>query len=303
MYPLALVEGTDADRAEGSAFFAMVVATRLEHACQCPPGGVGAAGVPIWAPSILKYVLDRPHHDLYKYAVHGEAPPLTTPQTRAELSAATKEGMDKMSKDAKKRDAAGKQKGSAKSGVYQPGKANINCSTKDSVLARLCAYRYALFIFEALECIRDSRKPAQWAAQRLSRARLQRVGDAGLTCYEFECVLPEEKKKGIQGFDIEGFKYERPEGTRGTSHVGDWVVDTQRGDFAVYDVAVALDLFGENERPPALPWVAPANAPTAVKALIARALAWSPLASQPSPPPAKKPRSEPRRSARLKTVQ
>ena len=86
----------------------------------------------------------------------------------------------------------------------------------------------------------------------------------------------------------------------GPPHLWDWAINTQRGLFPAYDVAVAMDLVREGERAPKLPWPGPTKAPAEVKALIARALEWSPPASEPSPPPAKKQRSgQPRRSKRL----
>ena len=154
------------------------------------------------------------------------------------------------------------------------------------------------------ECLRDNRAPASWAAGILNRTRLGRVKRAGLEDGYFVTDLPEEKEKGLQRFYVEGYVITKERGHCAT-HVHDYQIATQRGCFDAHSVAVALRLFGENERPPALPFY-PRQAPVAVKELIERALAWSPPASEPSPPPAKKPRSAakksgpPRRSARLK---
>ena len=274
VHVVAHVEGKDADRGEGSAFEAMLIATGFKHACQCPMRGVGETGLQVWAPGPLKTVLADPQHDLHKFARAGIAPPLTTPQSSEERSKSTKEGMANMGPDARKRQAAGQEKGRAKHGVGACGQENWSTKKKAAQLARYHGYPYFLFIAEALECIRDKRDPAAWARSKLTKARLKRVADAGLAQFEFWTVLPTEEKKGVQGFDIEEFLVVKPDGILST-HVSDYQIETQRGPFPPYDVAVALGLFRATERPPKLPWGAPRYAPAAVNALIARAVAWS----------------------------
>ena len=295
--PVGIVKAADRKIAEGGIFGAQLIVTGHTYVGQCPMAGVPAT-LTSWAPDVADSILANPDHDLYQHALNGTPPPLTTAATSEEISAATKEGRKSMSAAAKKGEADNRAKCRQKHGCGLPGKRHRSCSTRVAVLAQLKGFTYILFIAEALECIRDKRDPAAWAAKKLTKRLLKRVADAGLAKFEFWTVLPEEEEEGVQGFDIEGFELTKEEGTIGTCHVWDWVVHTQRGPFPVYDVAVALKIFGENERPPKLPF-APGKTrpPPAVKALIERALAWSP--PQLSPPPAKKPRGEPRRSARL----
>jgi hypothetical protein len=300
--PLGIVNHSDRCIGEGGVFGAQLIATGHKYVGQCPMGGVPAT-LTSWAPDVADAILANPDHDLYQHALNGTPPPLTTTATSEEISAATKKGKKNMSAGAKKREADNLAKYRQKHGCGMPGKQHRSCSTEVAVLAQTKGFTYTLFIAEALECIRDKRDPAEWAKPKLTKRLLKRVADAGLAQFEFWTVLPEEEEKGVQGFDIEGFELTKEEGTLGTCHVWDWVVHTQRGPFPVYDVSVALKFFGANERPPKLPWGRgglPSEAPAAVNALIARALAWSPPASQPSPPPAKKQRSgQPRRSKRL----
>ena len=299
VHVVAHVEGKDSDRGESSAFEAMLIATGFRHACQCPMRGVGETGLQVWAPGPLKTVLADPQHDLHEYARKGIAPPLTPPQSREEMSASVKEGKKNMSAAAKKREDAGRKKGGDKSGCGLPGKENLQHSTKPSVLARLRGFSCLVHLAEARECIQLNRKPAPWAEGFLKPKLLKSVAKAGLAKDEFWTVLPEEKEEGVQGFDIEGFRFTKEEGHIGGPHLWDWVVDTQRGPFPVWDVADALGLVSEGKPAPKPRWWMQ-QAPRAVKELIDRALAWTPPASEPSPPPAKKPRSAPpRRSGRL----
>ena len=139
---------------------------------------------------------------------------------------------------------------------------------------------------------------APWAEKKLTPAKLERVKAAGLDEYYFLDRLT--KGSQLELFDIERFVVNKTEGARGT-HTCDFYVDTQRGEFPTYDVAVALKIFGKKERVPAFPWTHSgfSSAPASVKQLIEWGIAWRPPAAQPSPPTTKKPRSEPRRSARF----
>ena len=299
--PMAIVKAEDRCLGEGSLFGAMVHATGYHLVGQCTMPGAPD----VWAPNVRELVLADDAHDLFECARLGVAPPMMAPQSSEERSKSTKEGKKNMSVDAKKREADFLAKCRKKHGCGMPGKQHRACSTEVAVLAQTKGFTYTLFIAEALECIRDKRDPAAWANKKLTKRLLKRVADAGLAQFEFWTELPEEKDEGVQGFDIEGFELTKDKDkTQRGAHVWDWVVHTQRGPFPVYDVSVALRIFGENEAVPKLPWGAGVhNAPVAVKELIERALAWSPPASEPSPPPAKKPRARaapPRRSSRLK---
>ena len=294
--PMAIVKPEDRCLGEGSLFGAMVYATGYHLVGQCTMSGAPD----VWAPDVLEYVLADEDHPLHEYAKKGIAPPLMAGKSREEMSGLIKEGLANMSDDSKKRCAAARQK----SGVGLPGEAHRSKSTEVDVLAKQRGFTYFILIAELHECLRDNRAPASWAAGILNRTRLGRVKRAGLEDGYFVTDLPEEKEKGLQRFYVEGYVITKERGHCAT-HVHDYQIATQRGCFDAHSVAVALRLFGENERPPALPFY-PRQAPVAVKELIERALAWSPPASEPSPPPAKKPRSAakksgpPRRSARLK---
>ena len=274
--PMAIVKPEDRCLGEGSLFGAMVYATGYHLVGQCTMPGAPD----VWAPDVLEYVLADEDHPLHDYAKKGIAPPLMAPKSLEEMSGLIKEGIANMSDDAKKSHAAAR-------------------------LPQERGFTYFALIAEAHECVRDKRSPESWAAGVLNRTRLGRVKRAGLEDGYFVTDLPEEEEKGLQRFYVEGYVITKECGHWGT-HVHDYQIATQRGCFDAHSVAVALRLFGENERPPALPFRFPSKAPVAVKQLIERALAWSPPASEPSPPPAKKPRSAakksgpPRRSARLK---
>jgi len=290
--PVAIVEHTDRCLGEGGLYGAMVHATGYHLVGQCVMAGAPDA----WAPGPLATVLANPKHDLYEYAVKGVAPPLMAPLSREEFSELTKEGMDNMSPAARKRMLAAYQK----SGVGVPGQENYANQETAAHLARQRGFSCFAHLVEARECIQLNRKPSPWAEGFLKPKLLKSVAKAGLDKDEFWTVLPTEKKKGVQGFDIEGFRFTKEEGTKGAPHLWDWVVDTQRGPFPVWDVADALGLVSEGKPAPKLPWRWGSGAPFAAKELIERALAWSPPASEPSPPPAKKLRAAPpRRSTRL----
>ena len=296
VHVVAHVEGVDADKGEGHAFEAMVIATGLKHACQCPPPGVPPTNLRVWAPAPLEAVLANSQHELYKYAVARIPPPLIAPPSSEEMSRLTKEGLADMSADAQRRFADGQKKYREKTGVGLRGKDNYGSKNEAEQLSRLRSYSCWVHLLEARECVQLNRKPAWWAAEVLTPAVLKRVAKAGLKKDEFWTVLPTEEEKGVQGFDIEKFIDAKLDGHRG-AHVSDHQIETQRGPFPTWDVAVAVKLFREDERPPKPPFKK-SYAPRVVKDLIERALAWSPPASEPSPPPAKKPRS--RRSARAK---
>ena len=150
------------------------------------------------------------------------------------------------------------------------------------MLAQLKGYTYFVFILEDGSASRTSASPAV-VRGRIEAQGAQGVAKAGLDKDEFWTVLSTEKKRGVQGFDIEKFLVVKPDGVRDMS---DYRIETQSPS---YDVAVAL-LPGENERPPKLPWVSPSLRPVAVKA-IARALAWAPPGRSPRRHQPKKPRS------------
>ena len=294
---VALVEGVNADEGEGCGYEGMLIATGLMYACQCVPGGVSrTTRLALWAPEVLEVVLADEKHHLHEYAKQGIAPPLMAPKPSEERSKLAKEALANISPAARKRMHAGGKKGYEKSGTGLRGKENLTNSTKLPVVSRYGGYASFVLIAEALECIQHKRKPASWAAGKLTPAVLKRLAKAGLADTDFgPCfvtVLPEEEKKGRQLFCIEGFRFEKEGGTMGPPHLWDWTLDTQRGAFPAYDVAVALSLVREGERAPKLPWGPPSWAPVEVTELIDRALAWSP--PQPSPPPTKKPRSAPR---------
>ena len=307
VFPMAIVEPEDRCIGEGSLYGAQVHATGFRLVGQCLMVGAPDA----WAPDVRDYVLADKDHRLFEYARLGIAPPLMAPQSSQEMSGLVKEGLANMSDDARERQKKGQTKGCAASGTSLRGDKNLTNQKTIGQLARYGGFPSFVLLFEALECTQLNRKPAPWAKGYLKPKLLKRVAKAGLADTDFgPCfvtVLKEEKKLGRQLFCIEGFRFAKEEGTMGPAHVSDFKIETQRGPFPPYDVAVALDLVREGERAPKLPWP-PALAPDEVKALIARAEAWSPPASEPSPapvsepspPPAKKLRAAPpRRSTRL----
>ena len=119
------------------------------------------------------------------------------------------------------------------------------------MLAKVGGRSYLLYILEALQCLVHKRDPAPWAEKKLTPAKLERVKAAGLDEYYFLDRLT--KGSRLELFDIERFVVNKTEGARGT-HTWDFYVDTQRGEFPTYDVAVALKIFGKKERVPAFPW-------------------------------------------------
>ena len=296
--PVALVKAEDRCLGEGGLYGAVAHSTGVQYLGQCSPPGAPD----VWAPDVLDVVLKDEDHPLHEYALAGVAPPMMAPKAREEMSSLIKEGKKNMSAAAKKREEAGRKQ----SGVGLPGKENYSTKKDTEQISRNGSYKHFLFCFEALQCVQHKRKPASWAKGKLTATMLKRLAKAGLADEDFgPCfvtTLKEEKSKGRQLFCIEGFKATKPASARG-AHIWDFIIETQRGPFPVYDVNVALGLFRENEMPPELPWTRPRFAPAEVKALIEQALAWSPPASEPSPPPAKKPRAAakgPRRSTRLK---
>ena len=305
--PMAIVKPEDRCLGEGSLFGAMVYATGYHLVGQCTMPGAPD----VWAPDVLADVLADEHHPLHEYAKKGVAPPLIAPKPREEMSRLTKEGKKNQSADATKREREGGKKGSATSG-FVPGAENYSTKKGTEQNSRNGSYSCLIHLAEALECMQLKREPATWAKGVLKPKVLKRIKEAGLANKtfgpSFVTVLPGEEEKGPQLFCIEGFQHTKEEGTMGGPHVWDWAVLTQRGPFPTYDVAVALCLVRKGERAPTPPWgppTGPSRAPAVVKALVERALAWSPPAPEPSPPLAKKPRSAakksgpPRRSARL----
>jgi hypothetical protein len=271
-FPMALVNAEDRCLGEGGLYGAQVHSTGFELVGQCVMQGAPDG---TWAPDVLKYVLADERHDLYAYAKAGVAPPLMAPKSREEMGALVKDGLANMSDDARERMKKGNKKGGLKSGVARPGKEHMSNSTEDFVLAKTKGFTYFAYVAEAHECIRDKRPPAPWAAETLTPEVLKRVAKAGLADGYFVTDLPEEQEKGQQRFYIEGYVTTRGTDERGHhgTDVRDYEIVTQRGPFDAHSVAVGLRLFGENERPPNLP--CPRDAPRAVKALVARALAWS----------------------------
>ena len=270
--PIALVEDVNAELAEGSAFQAEIIATGLKYVCQCPPAGASDTDLEIWAPEPLAMVLANPKHDLYQYAVQRIAPPLTPPLISEERSEVIKEGLANMTQATKNRRDAGALKGSLKAG-YVAGEAHLNCQAKAEVQARLGGYSAFVHVLEARECIQHNREPAPWAAGFLKPEVLERAREAGLWKDEFVTILPTEESRGYQIFCIEAFEILRPSHSKST-HVWDYIMRTQRGEFPAYDVAVGVGLWDEDERPPAI--FMPSHAPDSVNSMIARALNWSP---------------------------
>ena len=270
--PMALVKAEDRCLGEGGLYGAQVYSTGFKLVGQCLMQGAPDA----WAPSARDVVLADEDHPLHEYALRGVAPPLTAPLAREAMSGLVKEGLANMSDDARERQKKGAAKGRKKHGVGLAGEGNYAKQENTAQNARFGSYTCFLLVWEALECIQDKRPPAPWAAGcGLTPAVLKCVAKAGLADGYFVTDLPEEPKKGFQRFYIDGFEITKEEGDAGTD-VRYFQIATQRGCFDAFNVAVSLGIFREDQKPPKTPWGGITRAPASIKALVARALAWSP---------------------------